>query len=136
MREMKRLLFVVLMTVCSVSWAEWKVTGTTDHGQNSVYHDKSTIRRNGAISKMWTLNDYAASRPDISGREYKSVKNLFAYDCKEETSAITSSIGYDNSMGSGDVVYSHSLKMNQWEWDPISPGSVAAVHWAIACGKK
>jgi hypothetical protein len=45
------------MLTCSLSWAAWEKTGTiVDGDEVSVYYfDKSTIRKNGVIVKMWIM---------------------------------------------------------------------------------
>jgi hypothetical protein len=39
-------------------------------------------------------------------------------------------------MGGGEVVFSHAWKDNEWDWDPIVPGSFDDQNWKIACGKQ
>lgn len=133
---MKRLLFVVLMMTCSVSWAEWRITDFTSDGRYAAYHDKSTKRKNGAIVKMWLMRDYSEVLTDAEGKKYQSVKTLFSYDCKSETTALISIIEYSGSMGSGKVVWSGTRKEHEFEWAPIVPGTISEQEWKIACGKK
>jgi hypothetical protein len=131
---MKRLPFVLLMMTCSVSWAEWEISANFDNGETG-YHDRATIRRNGAIAKMWIMHDYPVVQTD-NGDRYKSDKVQFAYDCRSETFVLISSIRYSDSMGAGDVVYSSTRTESQWKWRPIVPESVGELRWKIACGKK
>lgn len=84
---MKRQLFVVLMMICSVSWARWEISGKTDDGITTHYHDTSTIRKNGAVAKMWTIQDYLFVQKDEIGK-FKSIKTLFMFHCKEEKLAV------------------------------------------------
>ena len=131
---MKRLFFAALMTVCSVSWAGWVETGSTV--SEIFYHDKSTIRRDGKIAKMWTMVDYFEEKTNRSGMRYKSDKTRFSYNCLEETYAIISLFQYSGSMGGGVAVYSFDWKEKDWDWGSIPPGSAAEAHFKIACGKK
>jgi hypothetical protein len=71
---MKRLLFVALMVTCSFSWAEWEYFG--EKADYADYVDKSTIRRNGAITKMWTLTDYFEEKTDSSGKNTNQIKHV------------------------------------------------------------
>jgi len=64
---MKRLLFVVLLMVCSVSWAEWEFLSKSSDGKQKVYVNKSTIRKNGAISRMWVLTDFSQVQTNAGG---------------------------------------------------------------------
>jgi hypothetical protein len=133
---MKRLLCGVLMMVCSVSWAEWELCVISDDGIITIYCDKSTIRKKGAISRMWDLTDFSSMQTEAGGSGYMSIKELWAYNCREETEALTSFIMYSGAMGKGDVVSSYSGKESEWNWEPIVPGSTGAARWKIACGKR
>jgi hypothetical protein len=129
---MKRLLFIFLMMTCSVSWAEWEYTGETDN--RTDYHDKSTIRINGAFAKMWMIRNYSSVQTE-SGKRFKSEKAFFVYNCREEKYELISIIAYADSMGAGDVVFSATKKEHEWEFSPVSPGSSGATLFKIACGK-
>lgn len=133
---MMRTVFFVLIMMCSVSWADWDFTTRSSDGLFTIYHDKSTIRRNGVRAKMWRIDDYAVAQTNSSGQEYKSVKVLYAYNCREETDAIISIIHYSGSMGQGSAVWSFTVKEEKWQWDPIAPNSVGEMAWKVACGKK
>jgi len=133
---MKRLLFVVLMTVCSVSWAEWEILSRSRDGERTFYCDKSTIRKNGEISRMWDLKDLSSMNTNAGGDRYMSVKSLQAYNCRAETRAIISLVQYSGSMGQGSVVRSITVQERELEWRPIVPASIAESQWKIACGSK
>lgn len=135
MRRMRRLLFVVLMTVCSVSWAGWELTGKSTDDEITFYHDKSTIRRKGAVAKMWTMKDYSEVQVDALG-SYKSDKVLHSYHCVEETYAAISFVYYSDLMGAGTLVNSVTIKESSLDWYPVVPGSANAKLLKIACSKK
>lgn len=138
MKEMKRLIFAVFMMICSVSWAKWELIG--EAGDNDeihlVYVDKSTIRKNGVIAKIWILKDYSSMQTESTGDRYKSAKVLNAYNCREETSALISLIDYSGSEGEGNVTYSLAIQEKEWVWRPVAPGTSGEAKWKIACGKK
>lgn len=136
MRNMKRLLFFVLMTVCSVSWAEWEITDYLKNGEDTFYHDKSTKRKTGAIVRMWTLRNYSIVQTERDGDRYMSAKELIAYDCRSETFAMVSAVWYSGPMGKGDTVRMGTFKENDWKWNPIVPDTIGENEWKIACGKK
>jgi hypothetical protein len=131
---MKRLLFVVLMMTCSVSWAEWEYIGEND--THTDYFDKSTIRRNGRIAKMWILTDYLKVKTLPDGTKFKSKKVRRAYNCLEESITEISTILFSGSMGEGDVVWTGENKEIEWNWMSVVPRSVGKVQFDIACGKK
>ena len=131
---MIRLLFVVLMMTCSVSWAKWEVTASD--GEITFYHDKSTMRRNGTITKMWVMQSYSVIQTNHEGKNYKSGKVLYAYDCASETLAGTSLVTYSGSMGKGNVISSITGEESWLSWEPIVPNSIGEVQWKIACSKQ
>jgi len=133
-RHMKRLLFVVLMMVCSVSWAEWELTSKADGFAN--YHDKSTIQRNDITAQMWVMYDFPEIQTNADGDRYKSSKSLLAFNCKYETLTMISVLQYSGSLGTGDVVLSDSFKESDWVWDRIVPNTPLQIEWGVACGKK
>jgi len=131
---MKRLIFVMLMMVCSVSWAEWELSGRADTFTH--YIDISSIRRDGVMAKMWIMNDYFVMQTAVAGKKYKSDKSLMVFNCAEETVELLSGVAYSGSMGEGNVVLSGTTKEIDLAWQPIVPGTVLEVMWRVACGKK
>jgi hypothetical protein len=131
---MKRLLFSVLAMVYSLSWAGWEYTGKTNEA--FVFHDKSTIRRNGAFVQMWVLTDYFEVQTGGGLVPYKSTKELWKYNCNDETLAAVSLIHFSESEGMGSVSYNKTYKERELDWISVAPGSGAEAHWKIACGKK
>ena len=131
---MKRLLFVVIMMTYSLSWAAWEKTGTIIDGDEvSVYYfDKSTIRKNGAIVKMWIM----VNTRDIALNQDRSSKVQKVFNCSSETIAIASFVMYSGAIGNGSVTTSMSFKEKEWEWSPIIPDSIQELEWKIVCGKK
>ncbi len=130
---MKQLIATVLMMVCSLSWAKWELISEDD--EVSYYHNKSTMRKNGAIVRLWTIWEYSSVQTGDSGDIYKSAKELRAFNCKLETSAVISVVHYEGSMGSGKTVWSVTLLEKEWAWVPIVPESIGEATWKIACGK-
>ncbi len=133
---MKRFLLVCLMMTCSVSWADWEMTGTVVNKERILYHDKSTIRRNGVIAKMWGMDDYSLPQENSGGQKYQSVKILYAFNCIREELAIISINQYSDSMGKGEGIFSITTPESELKWEVIVPGSVREERWKIACGKK
>lgn len=136
MNEMRKIVFFMLMFFCSVSCAGWIFTTVTSDGEFTDYHDKSTKKKKGSISKMWILWDYASEQIFSEDKTYQSSKMMHAFDCKEDTIMSISIIWYSGALGDGSVVSTYTVKESEREWRPIVPGSVDAASWKIACGKK
>lgn len=130
---MKRLLFVLLMMTCSLSWAEWERVGDT--GNYEALVDRATIRKKGNFFEMWDMMNYFKVQESV-GKAHKSAKILNRYDCKDATRGLVSFVHYSGEYGTGEVVFVHTSKKNEIEDHPISPGSSAELLWQIACGRK
>jgi len=131
---MKRLIFFALMMVCSVSWAKWELSSSDE--DQMIFYDKSTIRKNGVMSRMWVMLNYSKVQTDSSGNSWMSTKSLHAHNCRDETVAIISAVQYSGSMGKENVVSNSTWQERELEWMPIIPGSTGRTLWKIACGKK
>lgn len=85
---------------------------------------------------MWELEDYLSVKTAAAGDRYKSAKTFWAYNCREETKALTSFIMYSGSMGEGEAVFTFTVQERNWEWTPVAPGTSGETTWKIACGKE
>ncbi len=122
------------MVASSVAWAGWELSG--GDAEDTFYHDKTTIRKNGAIAKMWTMVDYSEVHTFKSDLSYQSSISLFVFNCKSGLGELISLLNYSGSMGTGKVIYNANWQEKDWEWKPIVPGTFNELHWKIACGKK
>lgn len=130
---MKRLIFVLLLMTCSVSWAEWERLGET---ANYVHFaNKKTIRKKGNFVEMWDMKNYFETKVS-DGKNYKSIKVLNRYDCKDATRGIVSYYYYAKENGEGGTVDYTVKKMNEINDEPIVPDSAGEVLWKIACGRE
>ena len=132
---MKYLTFLLLLVNCSGAWAEWEKTNHVGEQTSTYYHDKSSIKTTGGITKMLTMIDFLAAKNLKSGASYESVKKLDGYDCKYETMAQITATYFSGSMNSGSIVFSYTVKNSELEWEPISSSPLGEKHWRIACGK-
>ena len=132
---MKYLTFLLLLMNCSGAWAEWEKTNHVGEQTSTYYHDKSSIKTTGGITKMLTMIDFSAAKNLKSGASYESVKKLDGYDCKYETMAQITATYFSGSMNSGSIVFSYTVKNSELEWEPISSSPLGEKHWRIACGK-
>jgi len=132
---MKRLLFTLLVATCSEAWAEWEQTNHVGKDNSTHFHDKSSIKSVGGITKMQSLMNYADEKTLKSGDKFESVVRQDGYDCKYEKTAVIKVTYFSGTMGAGNIVYSYIVKNSDLEWEPFSPSSLDEKHWKIACGK-
>ena len=133
---MKRIIFIMLMTICSQSWAGWEVAAPAKDDSFISYYDKSTIKKKGVIVKMWTMKELSEVQTAADGGSYLSITALKAYNCESEETAVISVTLHSGSMGSGKITGSELYKEKEWDWEPIPPYSVWRAEWKIACGKR
>ena len=132
---MKRLLFVLLLMTCSVSWAEWERVVKTD---NYVFFvDRATIRKKSNFVEMWEMTNFFETQvTEVDKQNYKSRMHLSRYDCSDGTRGTVSFLMYAEENGKGNVVLSHMVKKNEIEDNSIPPGSLGELLWKIACGRE
>lgn len=124
------------MLTCSIAYAGWEFAGQAANGKFDIFVDKSTIRKSGALVKMWTMSEYSSNQTNSNELSFKSDKTLFGFNCVNETTVIISLVQFSSSMGDGAVVYSGSRKESELDWRPIVPQGVDELLWKIACSKK
>lgn len=128
---MRKAILLLLAVVSSSAAAEWVKVGESD--AYSYYIDPATIRKNGNITKLWSLFDYLAADKLPDGSSYLSLKKQSEYDCKEEKYRMLATSAHSKNMGGGVVVFYHTDPL---QWRPVSPSSVDEILWEIACGKR
>jgi surface-adhesin protein E len=130
---MKRLVWITLFLLSSgPAYAEWVKVGFSQAEGSSTYVDPGTIRRNGALVKIWYLLDSLQSRT-VQQSQYLSQKAQAQIDCAEERMRVLTFTNYSGNMGNGNVVYTNN---DESEWTAVAPGTVGEVLWNFACGKK
>lgn len=131
---MKRLLFVMLMTVCSASIASWEQVQYSN--EVIVYVDKTTKRKKGSSVEMWVLWNFLETQVSDAGKKYLSQKNYFTHDCRNDSYALISLAKYSDLNGDGVAVSVENFPKNQLMFFQVVPGSIAEATLKIACDKK
>lgn len=123
---MKKLAIVFVLLSCPV-WVGWKSVGEENPGTS--YTDPATIVRSGTTARMWSLLDYKSFQRMVEVG-YFSQKALVEYDCKEGRSRGLAVSLHAEHMGEGKVIYEDT---SPHEWETVSPGTMTAMLWKIAC---
>ena len=127
---MKQLLLgLMLLVVSGTASAAWTVAD--ENANNTLYVDRSTIRRSGNFVKMWNLFDYKKAKV-IRGDSNLSARTQDEYDCAVEKLRQLAFTTFSGQMGSGAVNYTDS---DTGKWEPVAPGSMGETMWKIACGR-
>ena len=101
----------------------WGVVAAND--DYTAYADKSTMRRNGNVVKVWQLID--AKNPTYGALSQVS---QVEYDCKIEKSRYLVRYGYAGKMAGGEIVYKD---IDITKWEPNPPYSMSEILWKHSC---
>lgn len=91
--------------------AEWQKY-YADHGSDA-YYDASSVKRIGKQFKVWVLYDFNEPM-NISGMAVSSMKQQVAIDCENDRYRQLYVAGYDDNMGRGALLATHSADNSVW----------------------
>ncbi len=121
---MRLLLTLALLLACTAARAEWEVL--TETGTAVYYVDRETVRTDGALKRIWGLQDMKA--PDAGGVFSRRV--LDEYDCKAEKFRMLSVSHHSGRMAQGATLANYR---DAGPWDHIAPNTVAAKVLKLIC---
>jgi hypothetical protein len=129
---MKAFLFLLFMTTCSVSWAEWEYVGETNNYVDFV--DRESIRRNGKFAEMWERSSYFEYQMNSDGKKFNLTKTLIRYDCINDTLGIIMFVQYKTDEKGTHHINTISSINNQIIDRRVIPDSSGQKKLKIACG--
>lgn len=103
---------------------EWIEYASTSAG-TVFYYDLNSIKKTGGRVSVWILADYSKNAKVA----HRSSKDLYEYDCSNQTSRSKMSIDYD---ASGSVIRSDSYN-SYAPFEPLVPGTVGMALWEEIC---
>lgn len=109
----------------------WVKVGETDKAV--FYLDYSTVKQQGRYRFAWVLTDINTTQRNSDNTLHKSTKDRWAYDCSNERSALISLLQYSDTLGKGEVVYSHSWQEHEWKFGDVPPGTMNASMLQAVC---
>ena len=119
-----RYLVLLLMVFALPASAEWVRYGGSD--ESNPYYDPATIRVNGHLRRVWTIQDLKRREPE----GYMSFRSLVEYDCREERNRVLSFSAHPEPMAGGRIMVS-SDSPGQWKY--IVPESIGQALLKILC---
>jgi len=122
---MRLVLCLLLALAAAPAWAEWVKVSETD--DSVFYIDPATIRKDGNLRRVWTINDLKQRQKDGE----MSRRFLNEYDCKEERSRILSISEHSDPMAGGKTLVSESKPI----WSHVPPGTPSQTMMRIVCAK-
>jgi hypothetical protein len=118
-----------MTSIASSAFAEWTRIGNTD--QAIEYIDYATIRRNGALGRIWTLHDLKVRVADFPSGTM-SIRTLTEFDCAQERSRSLSNSAHSGAMATGRSLL---VVTTAGEWNYIAPGTVDDGVRKIVCAR-
>jgi hypothetical protein len=132
MRKCRVIFTVILLTLASMNvMAEW--TYISSNNDVDYYVDKTEIRKEGNMVKMWELVDYKLPQKNSAVATYLSARTYSEYDCNEARARIKELSSFRDNMLKGELL---ETVQGEGKWSYIPPDTVFKDLWEIACGKK
>jgi hypothetical protein len=131
---MKRVLFVLLMITCSVSFGAWELVHTFSDSQ--VYLQRSIKPSEGSVVQVWSSVNFNSEQVDQNIGRYQSWKALEIFDCDKVKHGYVSFTYYSAKNRQGNVVNSMSRQLSEVTYKDIGSGTVSALFFALACDKR
>jgi len=121
---MKKLLLALAIFFSCPIWAEWVMYLETK--SDTFYYDPATIRKDGNMRRVWTIQDYMNRGTDGQ----MSNRAQYEYDCKEERYRFLDISRHSESMAGGKVL---TTEIGSGLWRGIPPGTISASMLNIVC---
>ena len=122
---MRIVMLALLMLAATPAWAEWVKVSETYADWN--YYDPTTIRKVGAVRRVWQMEDLKARSADGA----LSRRFLGEYNCKEDRWRILAFTFHAGPVAMGEILANYSTEPTKW-FD-IAPGTVAEQIFRLVC---
>jgi len=111
--------------------AEWKRLYST--ADRSVDIDLADIHRSGEVVLAWVKFSYVKEQSDPARRPYRSMLQLWAYQCGLGRHALMQFAEYARASGEGNVVASDARDRYQWSYP--EPDTIGEAAMKLACSR-
>ena len=126
-KKLRAALTLVMMLASAPAWAEWTRVGAAD--DFVTYLDMDTLRKDGAMRRIWELIDLKEKNPRDG--EWSRVV-YWEYDCKENRIKGLQASAYSERMGKGQAIRTTTTP---GPWSFTTPGTVGEITSHIICAK-
>ena len=121
----KLLLTIALILIATNVFAAWEFLATTSNGEH--FYDKSSIKRNGSIVRVWTYVNY--NQANVENNE-QSMVGLKEFDCKNETNLVLSLDAYSEVNLKGTMT---SVNAEKAKKQFVRPNTIDSQLMKLAC---
>jgi hypothetical protein len=127
---MKKLLFVLLLSISSLVHAEWTLIETSDTA--TFFIDKSSIQQVNQYKRIWSKTEYFPNSKMVIENKISSTRMYSEYDCREKKSRFLSFQAYKQS-NLVDLFFSDNKTE---EWNFIAPNTYSMLILETVCKSK
>ncbi len=128
---MRKLIALILYSVCCSASAEWSLICVSDTGEN--FFDAGTVEKIGKTRRVWVLHNFLEI-DSSRGLPVASTLNLSEYSCQEKKINILQEDWFSEKWAGGKVITPKNLA-GGGEWRFIIPGSCGEKIMKTACSK-
>jgi len=121
--------FMVLILISTPAAAEWTMIQSSEN--ENVYVDFETLKRNGNLVTVATLNDY------YFAQQKKELSTQFTelHDCASKKFKAVSVSYYSENMAKGNVIQAVNFNESEIAWSDAVKHSVGELKANIICSK-
>jgi len=127
---MKKLLFVLLLSISSLVHAQWTLIQTSDTA--AFFVDNSTIQQVNQYKRVWSKTEYFPNSKMAIENKINSTRMYYEFDCRENKGRFLSFSAYKQS-NLVDLSYNDN-KIDEWNF--IAPNTVFSVLLEVVCKSK
>ena len=128
---MKKLLFVLLLSISSLVHAQWTFTQTNENLDTVFYIDVSTIQFIDGNVRAWFKVEYSSDSFMARKHKWRSVRSLEEFDCREKKFRVLSLTSFKQP-NLNDI----DRTLNSSTWDFVAPNTISDTHLKLLCKNK
>jgi hypothetical protein len=118
------LFLAILITPAQAQWEK-----ISENNDLINYIDKSTIKKDGNLRKIWRLTDL--KKREITGE--MSIRMMVEHDCKEDLFRYLFVSNHSDPMAGGRII--NQVRKDEKEWSQVPPETLSATIHKIVCAK-
>jgi hypothetical protein len=127
---MKKILFVLLLSISSIAYAQWSLIQTIDTA--AFFIDYSTLQQVNQYKRVWSKTEYFPNSKMAIESKVNSTRMYYEFDCREKKSRFLSFSAYKQS-NLIESVYSDN-KTEEWRF--IAPNTPDSLILDVVCKSK
>jgi hypothetical protein len=112
--------------------AAWRSLYVADDRSMEVALDLAGIRPRGSVVLAWVRFTYGTDQFDAHKAAYRSMLQLWAYECGGGRQALTQFAEFSGAAGAAGKVVASGAR-HSYDWSYPEPGTVGAAAMSIAC---